>query len=120
MYQIAHSTVPLCRARKLRLNCGRGPFQGRVPQTLCNLERGNLNIGPPADLVAAMMQPLVMFAAQRHRVLIADFTAERSRLRELQMMRVTRCPLTNQAWLRRDKGKVRLISLASGLAQGRH
>jgi hypothetical protein len=83
-----------------------------VPQTLCHLDRRNLNIGPPANLVAALMQPLVMFAAQRYRVFVADFTAERSRLRELQMMRVTRCPLTDQARLRRDKGKVRLVSLA--------
>jgi len=66
------------------------------------------------------MQVPMMFPAQWNGEFVADLASEGSGLRKLQMVRIAWCSLTDQAGLRRNEGKMRLVSLTNGLAQGRH
>jgi hypothetical protein len=61
-------------------NTGRNPARCFVPQALGLRERGNLNVGPPGNFIAVVMQLPMMFTAQRHREFVTNFPAERSRL----------------------------------------
>ena len=101
-------------------NIGRNSARCFAPQALGHRERGNLNVGPPGYFIAVVMQLPMMFAAQRHREFVAYFAAERSRLCKFQVMRIARCALTDEARLRRDKSRMRLVSPADGLEQGRY
>ena len=69
------------------------------PKPLGDLQRLNLEVSPPNNFVAGLMQLAMMTAAERHRELVADFQTQRSRLRKPQVMRVARLPATNETRL---------------------
>ena len=60
-----------------------------LPQSFGDLERVNVETLPPDDLIADLMQLPVMTTAEGHCEFIADLQAQRPRLRETQMMRVS-------------------------------
>nr|WP_244558733.1 hypothetical protein [Bradyrhizobium brasilense] len=75
----------------------------------------DLQIRPPGPFVSVPMQILVMGAAQRDGVLVADLAAESPWLGELQMVGVARALPADEAGLVPDKQQVRLASLAGRL-----
>jgi len=56
-------------------------------------------------------------AAERHRVLVADFAAQGPRLHEAQMMGLGGLPLAPEAWLRGHELQMGAIAVAARLAQ---
>jgi hypothetical protein len=58
------------------------------------------------------MQLVVVLAAERHSELVTYLSSQRSRLGDLQVVRVARTRLADEAWLRGDKSQVRLAALA--------
>src|SRR5436190_4008841 len=56
-------------------------------------------------------------AAERHRILVADFAAQGPRLHEAQVMRLGGLPLTPKTWLRRHELQMGAIAVAARLAQ---
>src|SRR4030081_2378846 len=83
---------------------------GLLPKLPSLLDRGNLNVGPPSDLVAMAVQIAMMFAAQWNGEFIADLSSEGSWLRKFEMMRIARRALADQARLRRDECEMDLVS----------
>lgn len=68
-------------------------------------------IAPPFGLVTGAVELPVMTAAQWHREFVADLERRRSRLRRPKVMRVRRRSSAQQARLRRNETKMRLIAL---------
>jgi hypothetical protein len=60
----------------------------------------------------------VVGAAERHRILVADFAAQGPRLHEAQVMRLGRLPLAPKAWLRCHELQMGAIAVATRLAEG--
>ena len=69
---------------------------GRQPKGAGNIRRIDANIFPPCDLVATVMDFAVMTPTQRHGELIADFPAERTALREAEVVSVRGSPTADQ------------------------
>ena len=72
------------------------------PQGARRHDRINTRLVPPCRLVAGAMDFAMVATAQRDGELIADLAAERSTLRETQMMGVGWTSTTNQTRLLRD------------------
>ena len=70
-----------------------------LPKGPRNLERLDLEFLPPSHFIAGIVQLPVMTAAQGNGELVADFEAERSRLRKAKMMRIAGLPAADQAGL---------------------
>ena len=69
------------------------------PKTFCDLQCIDLQVLPPSNLIASLMQLSMVTAAERHGELIADLEADRPRLRKPQMMWVGWLPPADQARL---------------------
>jgi hypothetical protein len=82
------------------------------PEPARDLDRLDAGGLPPSALITDAMNRAVMHAAERHRELIAYFYAQRARLRKVQVMRVTWVTATDDAGLRSNKAKVRLVAAA--------
>ena len=76
-----------------------GQLMASSPELFCDFERLYLLIGPPRTLVSGAMQLMMMFPAERYDELIANLSAYRGGLRELDVMRITRSSLAHQTWL---------------------
>ena len=85
------------------------------PKLACDRKRGDLQVGPPGELVAVAVQLLMMLAAQRHREFVTDLAPECSRLRKLQVMGITGRALAHQTGLARDKRQMGLVAFADVL-----
>ena len=70
-----------------------------IPKPLGDLERLDLEAFPPGHFIAGLMQLSMVTAAKGYGELVADFEAERSRLRKPQVMRIGRLPAANEAGL---------------------
>src|ERR1039458_8470237 len=67
------------------------------PELLGNLHGIEFQSLPPGNFIAGLMQLPMMSAAERYSKFVADFEAERSGLREPQVMRIGRLPAANDA-----------------------
>jgi hypothetical protein len=85
------------------------------PQLACGCARIYARTGPPGHLVATAMDLAMMTATERHRELVAHLAAERTRLRETQMMWVGRRAATDQAGLLHHEAKVLAVAEATRL-----
>ena len=74
---------------------------------------------PPGTFVANAVDGAMMAAAERHRELIADLTAERPRLHEAQMMGVAGRAAADQAGLRSHEPQVLLVAVAARFGDGK-
>src|SRR5579872_3088363 len=77
----------------------------------------NVRFFPPRLFIAMSMDFAVMQPADRHRVLVADLSAERARLGEAQMMSVGRATAANEAGQGGDKSQVLLVAQANDFAR---
>ena len=93
--------------------------QGCLPKLFCRLDRCDLKVCPPRDFVAIAMQVAMMITAQWHREFVADLASQCSGLRKLQMMRIARRALADQARLCRDECEMDLVSPPHRFAQRR-
>jgi hypothetical protein len=82
------------------------------PKLFGDGNRGDLCICPPGCFVALLVEFLMVLATKRDGELIAHLPPQRSRPRNLQMMRVARARLANEARLRSDEGEVYFTPLA--------
>jgi hypothetical protein len=83
----------------------------RRPQTVGEHERiEDAMARPPGTLIARLMQGIVMAVAQRDGELIRYLEPERAGLGEANVMRVSRPPPADEAWLAGDEGEMRLIA----------
>jgi|SRR6185437_7121315 len=87
------------------------------PELSGDAQRIDFKVVPPGDFVADLVQLPVMAATERHRELIAHFDTKRARLSEAEMMRVAGVASADDARLRGDKPKVRLVAPALWLGQ---
>jgi hypothetical protein len=62
-------------------------------------ERVDAGRRPPGRLVTLSVNLTMVGAAERHRVLVADFAAQGPGLHESQVMRLGGLPLAPKAWL---------------------
>jgi hypothetical protein len=62
----------------------------------------NTSLFPPRDFVTAAMHFAMMPTAERYGELVADLATQCRRLGKSQMMRISRAPATDHAWLRGD------------------
>ena len=83
-----------------------------LPKLLRDRDRRDLHVRPPVRLVAMPMQLAMMLAAQGDGELVAHFSAQRSRLGDFEMMRITGRHPADQARLRSHEGKVGLVPFA--------
>jgi hypothetical protein len=72
-----------------------GIKQRCLPEIFCCFRWGNLEIGPPRDLVAMAMQVQMMIPAQRDGEFVADLASERARLDKFEVMCVAGRSPTN-------------------------
>ena len=100
----------LCHQFRMRLS----------PQLFGDLERLDLSLVPPGDLVAGLMQLAMMATAEGNGELIADLETKGARLGEAEVMRVARLPAADQTGLRGDKPKVRLVAQPLWLGDRKH
>ena len=70
-----------------------------LPQRPGSLQCVDIEVLPPGDFVAGLVQLPVMAAAEGNGELVADFKADGSGLRKPQMMRIGWLPATDQAGL---------------------
>ena len=85
-----------------------------VPEFFGDLERLDMDIVPPGQFVARLMQRAMMVATQWHGELVADFETQGSRLRKPQVMRIRRLTSTNETWVRGNKPQMALVTKAFG------
>jgi hypothetical protein len=74
-----------------------------LPKTSCYFQCVNLEILPPGDLIAGLMQLSMMPAAERHGELVTYLKTDGPRLRKPQMMRIGGLPTADQTWLSRHE-----------------
>ena len=79
--------------------CGIRLCMAFFPKPLGDLERVDSKIVPPGDFTASLVQLSMVAATERNGELIADFEAQGSRLRKLQVMRIRRLTPTDEACL---------------------
>ena len=80
------------------------------PQLESDGHRVDLDGLPPGSLVGCSVEVAMMNATERDGKLIADPTAECSRLSEAEVVRITWSAATHQAGLPRDKLAVLLVA----------
>jgi hypothetical protein len=96
----------------------RDPVEPAVlPQPLSNHHRVEVGGLPPRRLVATAVKGAMVGAAQRHRELVADPTAQGAWLHESEVVGVTRLPPTKEAGLRRQELQMGAIAVAARFAQ---
>ena len=88
------------------------------PELPGDAERVNLKFVPPGHLISRLVQLPVMTTAERHRKLVAHLDAQSARLREAQVVRVAGLAPADDAGLRGDKTKMRLVAATLRLGQG--
>jgi hypothetical protein len=88
------------------------------PKILRDRKRIDLQVLPPGDFVARLMQLPVVTTAEWHRKFIADFQANATCLGKSKMMRIARLSTTDHTRLRCDKLQMRLVSQPLGLGNG--
>lgn len=76
------------------------------PKSLRDRERVNIQVHPPCDFTARMVELAVMGAAERDRVFVTDLSAQGLRLSKFQVMGIRGRPAANQAWLCGDEPEV--------------
>jgi len=86
-----------------------------LPKLLGDRKWRYLHVRPPIRLVAMPVKLLMMRATEWHRKLIAYLSSQRAGLRNLEMVRVARARLANEARLRSYEVEVRLAAFADGL-----
>jgi hypothetical protein len=91
-----------------------------LPQVVRNWTGIDACCVPPSHFVAAAVNLAVVSAAERDGELIADFTAERTALRESQVVSIARLPAADQARLLGDEPHVLAIADAPRLGEGKH
>ena len=69
------------------------------PEFAGRLERVELKLAPPGDLVAGLVQLPMMAATERDSKFVANFDTECSWLRKAKMVWVARVAPADQAWL---------------------
>ena len=69
------------------------------PKLPGNFQRFDVEVLPPGDFIANLVQLSVMAATERDGELVADFQADGSRLCKTQVMRVTGLPSADEAGL---------------------
>ena len=89
-----------------------------LPQSLGDRQGIDFQIFPPSHFIAGLMQLPMMAPAEGYSELVADFEAERSRLRKPQMMRIGWLPAADQAGLRGDKPQMGFVTQPLGLGDG--
>jgi hypothetical protein len=89
-----------------------------LPQPVGHSERVDAGRRPPCRLVTLSVNLAMVGAAERHRILVADFAAQGSRLHEAQVMGLGGLPLAAKAGLRRHELQMGAIAVAARLAQG--
>jgi len=72
---------------------------------------------PPCRPITVSVNLSMMKATNRHRELIADFAAQRPRLRKAKMMCIRGLAATHDAWLLGHEFEVVLVAQANGLAR---
>ena len=72
---------------------------GLFPKLSGDVQRFDVEVSPPSDFVAGLMQLPVMTAAEGNGELVADFKTQGSRLGKPQVVRVARLPAADQAGL---------------------
>jgi hypothetical protein len=83
----------------------------RLPETLCNLGRRNLQVPPPRLLIAAAVQFVVILTAQRNSEFVAHLSAENFGLGEFEVVGIAWGALADEARLRcSNESQVRFIS----------
>jgi hypothetical protein len=92
---------------------------GVLPQLVGNTDRIDADRRPPRRLIPVPVNLTMVGAAERHGVLVADLAAQRPRLREAQVMRLTGLPLTSKARLRGHESEMGAMAVAAWLAQGK-
>jgi hypothetical protein len=88
-----------------------------LPKLLGSGDRINFELFPPCRFVSPAMKDKMVRTAERDRKLVADPAAQRSRLRESQVMSVRWPPSAQQARLRGYELEVRAIAVAARFAQ---
>jgi hypothetical protein len=88
-----------------------------LPKPVGHSERVDAGGRPPCRLITLSVNLTMVGAAQRHRILVADFAAQGPRLHEAQVMRLGGLPLAPKAWLRRHELQMGAIAVAARLAQ---
>ena len=89
-----------------------------LPKTTCDLDRIDLQILPPSDLVAGLMELPMVAAAKRNGELITDLETDRPGLREAQVMRIGWLSPAYQTRLGGHEFQVRLVAQALRLGNG--
>ena len=79
-------------------------------QSFGEFERVDIEVFPPGNFITGLMQLPVVAPAKRDGEFIAHFCAQRSGLREAQVMRIRGLPATDQTRLRGDKFQVGFIA----------
>lgn len=69
----------------------------RCPQLACNGQRRDLHVSTTTLFVSVPVQLLMMRAAQGHRKFVTDLTADRTRLREFEMVGIAGRLLADKA-----------------------
>ena len=93
---------------------------GLLPELTGDLHGIDAGRRPPGLLVAGAMNRAMMRAAERDGEFIAGFAAERTRLHELQVVRIRRFARTQEARLLGDKPKMLFVAVAPGRAYLEH
>ena len=88
------------------------------PKLLGDLERVDLEVLPPCNLISDLVQLPMMAAAEWYGEFVADFEAEGSRLGKSQMMRIGRLSTAHEAWLRGNKSQMGFVTQPFGLGDG--
>jgi hypothetical protein len=87
------------------------------PEREGNRRRIDFMARPPCRLITVSVNLSMMKATNRRRELIADFAAQRPRLRKAKMMRIRRLAAAHDAWLLGHEFEVVLVAQANGLAR---
>src|SRR4051794_30200100 len=80
------------------------------PEIPRSRQRIDLHVGPPRLFITLPVQRLMVGPTQRDGKLVADLAPERTRLRELEMVRIDRRPLTNETGQSPDESEMCLAS----------
>ena len=89
-----------------------------LPQSLGDRQGIDFEISPPGHFIAGLMQLAMMAATEGYGEFVADFEAERSRLRKPQVMRIGRLPATDQAGLLAHEPQMGFVTQPLGLGNG--
>src|SRR4051812_16799522 len=85
------------------------------PEIPRSRQRIDLHVGPPRLFITLPVQRLMVGPTQRDGKLVADLAPERTRLREFQMVRIDRRPLTDETRQSPDESEMPLASFPKRL-----